>query len=161
MSRRRRLHPRRLRLEYGQLSRPWHSVALGSCRRRRSLGGLRRQAVRRHACRFPSRGSPWRRRLVCSLVGGVDLRWSMLGVVCGVLGRVVETDFVVGPGRVSTAGVGVGGVVGMGLVAAALDVVADLDILFVGSGILVIAKMLGVLLVWTVVFGDKRLSLAG
>ena len=78
----------------------------------------------------------------------------------GVLGRVVETDFVVGPGRVSTAGVVGGGVVGMGLVAAALDVVADLDILFVGSGILVIARMLGVLFVWTVVFGDKRLSLA-
>ena len=71
----------------------------------------------------------------------------------------------VDPGRVSTDGVGMEGVVGMRLGGMrlggmCLDVVAGLDILVAGSGILGVAMVLGALLVWIVVVGDRLPSLA-
>jgi hypothetical protein len=50
------------------------------------------------------------------------LRWGRFGVELGDLERAVETDFVVDPGRASTAGVGMEGVIGMGLCVGSLDV---------------------------------------
>jgi hypothetical protein len=53
-----------------------------------------------------------------------------------------------------------GGAVGKGFVAEALDVVAGLDILAIGFDILAVARMRGVLLVWTVAVVGRCLSLA-
>jgi len=80
--------------------------------------------------------------------------------VIGGLGEAVETGFVVDPGRVSTDGVGMEGVVGMRLGGMCLDVVAGLDILVAGSGILGVAVVLEALLVSIVVVGDRLPSLA-
>ena len=163
--RRHRLRRGRLRLEEGPWPQTSHGRTLDSCRRRRTLGGLRRHVGTRLLYRCPSRDSPWRQRLVCSLVGVGDQRWSRRGVEVVGLGEAVETGFVVDPGRVSTDGVGMEGVVGMRLGGMrlggmCLDVVAGLDILVAGSGILGVAMVLEALLVWIVVVDDRLPSLA-